>query len=379
MKNLLARGRVIAALVFVVLIGSSVSAQLKTTGEAIELVDGRSVVVAVPAGRINVDLQYVEMPDPGQSLHAIVRDHLKNLVVGKPVLLQTTGLTRGKVTGKLMVDGIDVSQQLLRDGAAWHVPIETSGQSKQEFDAYAESAALARQEKRGVWSIAGLKPPSVIRAENEEVRRQAETAERQKNPVLVGVNQYRTDTRGSAGKPGPAVSARSQMDAWVDTLAFGENKGYGIHVYDDPNRRYRVVYSSPIMIDLKSKAGTEKLECRVMYITGTRPDGVAVNIYMVGFRSMSEAYRFSKVKTRLSAIVDGKALSFGDVLGGFRGQGMIGGGNVASDEIMFFAANKAALNSIAKAKRVELRINTYVGTLPFDGLGLFKQIAAAGD
>jgi hypothetical protein len=169
------------------------------------------------------------------------------------------------------------------------------------------------------------------------------------------------------------------MDMWVDTFAFAKNEGYGVHVYNEPNGRYQAVYSSPIMMDLNSGAGKEKLECRVMYITGTRYDGVAVKMYMIGFRAISADYRFSKVRTRLTAMVDGKTFPLGPLLGGLRGQGMIGGGGVASGEIMFFGTNKAAVNKIAKARKVEFRINKFSGTLPTDARDLFKQVASAGN
>jgi hypothetical protein len=169
------------------------------------------------------------------------------------------------------------------------------------------------------------------------------------------------------------------MDMWVDTLAFAKNEGYGLHIHKDPKGRYQVVYSSPIMIDLSSAAGKEKLECRIMYISGTRYDGVAVRMYMIGFRAISADYRFSKVRTRLTAIVDGRALPLGALLGGLRGQGMIGGGGVASGEIMYFATNKAALNKLANARKAEFRINKFSGMLPADARDLFRQVAAAGN
>ncbi|HUR96724.1 MAG TPA: thermonuclease family protein [Pyrinomonadaceae bacterium] len=379
MQNLLTRTRICAALVFVALIGISVSGQIKTAGEVVDLADGNAIVVAVSTGRIVVELQYVQLPEPGQSLYTVVRDHLRSLVVGKTVLLQTTGITRGKVTGKLTIDGIDVSQQLLRDGAAWHTPIDMSGQNEQEFGVYAGSAALARGEKRGIWAVAGLKAPWVIRAENDAMRHEAEAAARQGKPTLVGVSQFGTDTRGSAGKPAAAVSARSQMDAWVDTFAFSRNEGYGVHVFREPNGRYQVVYSSPIMIELNSRPGKERLECRVMYVTGTRYDGTAARMYMLGFRAISEDYRFSKTKTRLTAVVDGKALSLGNVVSGLRAQGMIAGGGMASGEVMYFTTNKTSIRKMADAANLEFRINNYTGTVPAGTRDLFKQIAAAGD
>ena len=144
--------------VVVLLASANMSAQNRTFGEVVDVVDGKTVVVMVPAGRVKVELQYIDVPEEGQPLHAVMSDHVKSLVVGKSVELQTKGFTRDKLTGKLILNGVDLSQQLIRNGAAWHIPFERSGQNRAEFDAYAESESLARMEKRGVWSVTGLEP-----------------------------------------------------------------------------------------------------------------------------------------------------------------------------------------------------------------------------
>ncbi len=68
----------------------------------------------------------------------------------------------------MLLNGVDVSQQMLRNGAAWHLAIEMSGQSQDEFGTYAESESLARQEKRGVWSVAGMEPAWQFRAKAKQ-------------------------------------------------------------------------------------------------------------------------------------------------------------------------------------------------------------------
>ena len=147
-------------LLFVIFLLASpqVNAQNRTYGEVVDVINGKTVVVMVPTGRVKVELQYIDVPEAGQPLHSAMSDHVKSLVVGKSVELQTKGFTRDTLTGKLILNGVDVSQQLLRNGAAWHVPFERSGQNRAEFEAYAESESLARLEKRGVWSVAGLEP-----------------------------------------------------------------------------------------------------------------------------------------------------------------------------------------------------------------------------
>ncbi|HVF30391.1 MAG TPA: thermonuclease family protein [Pyrinomonadaceae bacterium] len=168
MKNLKLFGRILLVATFVTLLAASSDAQLRTFGKVVGIVDGKTVTVAVPAGDVTVELQYIDVPESGQSLHSVVKEHVRGMLAGKAVELQTRSITRGKITGKLVLDGVDVSRQLLRDGAAWHLSMGMSGQSKDEFAAYAESESLARGEKRGVWSIADLEPAWAYRARKKE-------------------------------------------------------------------------------------------------------------------------------------------------------------------------------------------------------------------
>lgn len=199
-NSILARIVLITILIAATVTGTA--AQLKTGGEVLDVIDGKTVVVAAPAGRITVELQYIDVPEPGQSLHAVVKDHVRTLLLGKPVELQTKSFTRGKVTGKLILNGVDVSQQLLRNGAAWHVPIETSGQSRDEFGTYAESEALARQEKRGVWSVTDLEPAWVFRAKKDRVSYQAANTSASESKSAGGKKGYWSDKNPWLKDPG---------------------------------------------------------------------------------------------------------------------------------------------------------------------------------
>ena len=164
MKIATVYSRYLLVMLFIAATSISATAQLRTGGEVVDVIDGKTVVVAAPTGRITVELQYIDVPEPSQLLHSAVKDHLRTLLIGKSVELQTKGFTRGKVNGKLVLGGVDVSQQLLRDGAAWHLPSNMSGQTSQEFSSYADAESLARKEKLGVWSINGLEPAWEFRA-----------------------------------------------------------------------------------------------------------------------------------------------------------------------------------------------------------------------
>lgn len=148
-------------------------AQISSPGEVVEVIDGRTVVVAIATGRVKVELQYIDVPENGQPMFDAVREHLRKMLLGKVVMFRARTYSRGLTVGRLTLNDTDVSQQLLRDGAAWHIPQKTSGQEPKEFDAYAALETIAKQEKRGIWSVAGMQPAWEFRAaklENERMK-----------------------------------------------------------------------------------------------------------------------------------------------------------------------------------------------------------------
>ena len=154
----------------------STSAQMTISGEIIDVIDGKTVLVAIPSGKVKVVLQYIDVPETGQQMSDTVREHLRQLAVGKSVKYRPKTLLRDRAIGQLKIKELDISQQMLRDGAAWHVPFQGSGQEIAEHAAYALTEAAAKNEKLGVWSIPGLKPAWEFRADREIAKQKEQNA-----------------------------------------------------------------------------------------------------------------------------------------------------------------------------------------------------------
>lgn len=137
---------------------------MTVTGEVIEVLDGKTVLIAMPSGNIKAELQYIDVPEPSQPLYQTVKEHLGRLVLGKVVEYRAQTLLKDRTIGRLTLNNIDISLQMLRDGAAWHVPSSESGQDQTENANYLSSEKDAKNEKRGVWSVPGLKSGSELRA-----------------------------------------------------------------------------------------------------------------------------------------------------------------------------------------------------------------------
>jgi hypothetical protein len=159
-----------------------------------------------------------------------------------------------------------------------------------------------------------------------------------------------------------------QMNAWVSVFANSRKEGYGLQTYNSPDGLATVVHTSPILMDFASPRGQEKLECRVLYLTVRTYNGRYANFYAIGFRAISDDYRFSKGRTTMAMVVDGKRFSFRAPYG-LRGQDVTG-----AQEIMFFETSASVLKRIASAKSVETRINNLTGFISVDGRELIKQL-----
>lgn len=353
------------------LIASAAVAQNGVTGKVVDVLDGKTLVMQTSAGRVTIELQYLEVPEQGQPFYSIAKDHLSKLAVGKFVEHKTHRLIRGISIGRTVsFDGVDLSLQMIRDGAAWHQPRNTSEQSAAEGSEYSAIQDLARNEKRGIWSMPGLKTPWEVRAENEKIARAHEAARRLAHPTPVGVGEFHSDTRRPSGRftPTSTGSTRFRMDNWVNVFAGAGREPRGLLTYSDPNGKYANVYTSAVLMDFASPGGKERLECRAIMSQSTASRARA---FLIGFRAIASDYRFSKGRTRLAIVVDGVRMNLGAPFG-WRSNSLVG-----AEEVMYFRLSWSQLKKIGSAKKVEFYIDRLVAPLSEDGRSLFKDLATA--
>ena len=137
-------------------------------GTVVDVADGRTLIVKNLSGRtLNIQLRFLEVPEAEQPLADVVKNHLKELAVGKKIEVIGMRLLDTRVIGigTLIEKGnrLDLSGQMLRDGAGWFdIHDATSANS---LDFYRETETAARNEKRGVWGISEMKTPWDYRSE----------------------------------------------------------------------------------------------------------------------------------------------------------------------------------------------------------------------
>lgn len=176
----------------------SVQSQRAIQGVVKEVHDGKTITVQVGNQTFKIILESIETPNVNQPLHDIVRNHLANKVLGKPVNLRITNI------GKALVfqNEINISLQMIRDGAAWY-DRPNSFQDEPEWRiAYIENEELAKKDSIGIWADENLLTPWDLRdlevakqkAEIEEERKRQEEIN-SKNRTLKQNTLFVQDTK----------------------------------------------------------------------------------------------------------------------------------------------------------------------------------------
>jgi endonuclease YncB( thermonuclease family) len=358
------------ALALIVLSAMSAVGQARFAGKVVEVVDGKTVFVDTNTGRIKAELQYVEIPEPEQPMHAAVKEHLAKIALGRIVEFKPVRIGEGLTVGRVTIGSVDLSMQMIRDGAAWHEPSGKSGQPQSAALEYDKNQALARSEKRGVWSIPNLKAPWQVRAEKEEkLRRQEETANLNR-PAVVGVTEFQSATRPVSGTVArPALkNERWELDAWADVFAGVGRESAGLQTYSDPQQRFATIYTPLAFVNIASGSNRQKIEFRAMYIKVNFPNGTSEVVYLIGFQSLSEDVKFSKRVSRLTITADKQPLNLGTPYS------MNGSASFGVRELLFYKASKTTLKKIGNAKNVNIQIEGYSGPLSDDARENIKQL-----
>jgi len=321
-------------LLFLVLILSVASfGQLSSGGQVVEVLDGRTMVVASPNGRITVELQYIEVPDARNPLRQAVTDHLRKLLVGKIVEFKAREIRDDRVVGRVRLNNVDVSEQMLRDGAATHIPRERTGQDRTEFEGYASMEAAAKTEKRGVWAPV-ITTSAWTRKETTE-----------SNPTRTVVASIR--------KPPVAKREMQTPDAAVKA---------------DPSAEHRPVASSFAILEFTSEDKTLRVECLAMYQAANSPKVSDDSVYVLGFRT--ESPEFGRSGNRVTVVAERYvfpltpfSISAGKDGGGFK----------------YYKISKAMLLRIANTRTVELQIDGFKAALTEEAKEYFRQLLSTSE
>lgn len=336
MKNV----RLLLLVLFISLFTGSAISQQKMGGKVVEIIDGKTMIIEMTTGKLTAVLHYIEIPEPEQPLNQTVKDHLRNLVLGKYVNFEPRGIMPTKTLGQVFLNGVDIGQQMVRDGAAWHMPATKTGQNQEESDSYENYQALARSEKRGVWSIQDLKPAWEFRAEKLERARREEELQWQKASTSKRMSVV--ENSGVAAKPRIGVSYEGAL----------------IRIYDAERKTGRL-QTPPFGI--KDVDGVRTATCGFAYFYSEETKKGKTGYYTFFITSVSDQPRFRV--TDLNVLVDGSNSLVGK---GTRTERSEGGSVI---ETVVYNLKRNTLEKIVNGNDVVLKIGNY-NIVPKEGFQL---------
>ena len=127
-------------------------------GRCVGVSDGDTISV-MHNGRANkIRLEGIDCPELGQDFGMRAKQFTSAMVFGKDVEVREFNLDRyGRTVARVLVDGKDLSLELVKAGLAWHYRQYSSER------VLAQAQIEARLAKRGLWSMPDPVPPWVYR------------------------------------------------------------------------------------------------------------------------------------------------------------------------------------------------------------------------
>ena len=349
--------------------------QRKLSGTVVEVIDGKTAVVEIAgSGKLTVILQYIEIPEPEQPLHTVVKEHLEKLILGKNVLVVARGIMETSTVAQLFSGGADVSQQMLRDGAAWYALPEKSGQNAAESGIYQNNEAQAKAERRGVWSIGQLQPPWEFRAEKqqraraeelaklEEIKKQSRIQKAAKPKLPPPPAEFSNFEMWKAGR---TAGMWDDMQLYMTDREFNEN---GLFIHKVPQYNLTFILTKDASVNLSDGRSRPKLVCGAAYMTG-KPGAEKQEKELFGIACKSESEKQSfKNSNQLLFTIGGKKITGGKAI--HLGKQS----DKRFNELMVYFLDRDGFTKIAAANNVQIKIGGFSGDLPENFHTMLKHL-----
>lgn len=356
--------------IVIVLILTAISAypQRKFSGRVVEVIDGKTCVIELPAGRVTAVLQYIEAPEPEQPLYQEVKNHLQKLILEKQIEFLPRIVLKDRTVGQLLVKGVDISQQMLRDGAAWYAMPEKSGQDAAESLIYQDNETQAKTEKRGVWGVANLKPSWEFRAEQAALKKQRAEDEMRNAAFVREMQSQRKKLQQPRPKPAP------QGEIWADVGGadqYDQPLGIGgLRAGFDPAKGVGHISTPSIFLDFPNAGFLQKVESRLFYLYKGDKTNIEDSIYMIGFVTTAKEYRFTK-SNNLIITADAQKIALGKANRFYRTNGTI------VQELLLYKITRTQIHKIVKAEKISVQIGGYKGEISSESLTYINNLLNA--
>ncbi|MDO4764084.1 MAG: thermonuclease family protein [Flavobacteriaceae bacterium] len=130
---------------FVLMLGAQ---PLEFLGKITAVKDGDTFKVLYQKREITVRLAHIDCPEKRQAFGTKAKQYASDLCFGRLVGIKHNGKKdrNGRIIGEVFVGNLNVNQELVKQGLAWH--FKKYSKSKE----YAQLENSARKRKVGIWS-----------------------------------------------------------------------------------------------------------------------------------------------------------------------------------------------------------------------------------
>jgi endonuclease YncB( thermonuclease family) len=364
---------VIFIVIVLVLTAISASPQRKFGGRVVEVIDGKTCVIELPGGKLTAVLQYIEIPDPEQPLSQTVKEHLQQLVLDKKVEFMPRAVMKNRTFVRLFVKGVDVGQQMLRDGAAWYSITEKESQDEDESLLYEDNEKQAKAEKRGVWGVPNLKPVWEFRAEQAALRKKQEQEAFTRAAFLGEMQSQRRQQQQK-----PATRQVKQLDSesslWSQTeerqMPQGVTNIGGLMVSHDPYGRFGFVATPLLKLEILGNNNAPAVSIGIGYFyTNAGAEGTK-QTYLVGVESQSKDFSFLK-NNNLVVTAGKQKISVG------KAKRVARENDFGVKEFLIYEIKRDVIEKISNAENVRVKVGIYDAKVNADIQKLLKNMLQA--
>lgn len=118
-------------------------------GTVVKVVDGDTFTILTEGKKqVKVRLHGIDAPEKGQDFANVSKQHLADLIQGEIVQINVQKKDRyGRVVAIAYVDKVNINEEMLTEGLAWHY------KSYDNNPKWAELESLARKNRKGIWSL----------------------------------------------------------------------------------------------------------------------------------------------------------------------------------------------------------------------------------
>jgi endonuclease YncB( thermonuclease family) len=337
--------------------------QQRFSGKVTEVLDGKTFVMQTINGKFTCVLQYIEIPEPEQPLRQAVKDHLEKIILSQFGEFKPLSVMKDRLVGQLMIGNVDISQQMLRDGAAWY-----SGSEKNPVNlTYSDNEAKAKAEKRGVWGIENLKPAWEFR-EDKEKSRQAELIQNKENSTpAYGERIFRRRNTAQS-----QFSYDIQSDSWnrfksEKEVPEGVKVIGGVWVAQETSGKYGIFAIPPARLKIGEREYAAEVYVSLMYFYANDGKGNSLQKSMIIIESLSEKVLFLK-NNNLVVIADNQKINIGKARRA--AQEMPFG----YKEVLTYQIKRDVLEKIAKSQNIKWEIGGLKGEVGPEATSIMQNM-----